>query len=82
MPIKHSYVDLLETNNFIQKWADSFYFQCTTRTVQESKLFPVNPYITMSYYNAWFRTRKCCARSTRRCRRRRSVTAPARWAPT
>ena len=55
MPIKRSYVDLLETNNFIQKWADSFYFQCTTRTVQESKLFPVNPYITMSYYNAWFR---------------------------
>ena len=55
MPIKRSYVELLETNNFIQKWADSFYFQCTTRTVQESKLFPVNPYITMSYYNAWFR---------------------------
>lgn len=55
MPVKHSYVDLLEANNFIQKWADSFYFQCTTRTVQESKLFPVNPYITMSYYNAWYR---------------------------
>ena len=35
--------------------ADSFYFQCTTRTVQESKLFPVNPYIALSYYNAWYR---------------------------
>jgi len=55
MPVKRSYVDLLEANNFIQKWADSFFFQCTTRTVQESKLFPVNPYIAMSYYNAWFR---------------------------
>ena len=29
--------------------SDSFYFQCTTRTVQESKLFPVNPYIALSY---------------------------------
>ena len=37
------------------KVADSFYFQCTTRTVQESKLFPVNPYIALSYYNAWYR---------------------------
>ncbi len=55
MPIKKSYVDLLEANNYIQKLADSFYFQCTTRTVQESKLFPVNPYIAMSYYNAWYR---------------------------
>lgn len=55
MPIKKSYVDLLETNQYIQKLADSFYFMCTTRTVQESKLFPVNPYITLSYYNAWYR---------------------------
>src|SRR6266853_643557 len=55
MPVKRSYVDLLETKNFIQKWADSFFFHCATRTVQESKLFPVNPYITMSYYNAWYR---------------------------
>src|SRR3954467_12640333 len=55
MPVKRSYVDLLETNNFIQKWADSFYFQCTTRTVQESKLFPVNPYIALSYFQAWYR---------------------------
>jgi len=33
----------------------SFFGQCTTRTVQESKLFPVNPYICLSYYNAWYR---------------------------
>jgi hypothetical protein len=55
MPIKRSYVDLLDVNTYVQKLADSFYFQCTTRTVQESKLFPVNPYIALSYYNAWYR---------------------------
>jgi hypothetical protein len=55
MPIKRSYVGLLDANNYVQKLADSFYFQCTTRTVQESKLFPVNPYIALSYYNAWYR---------------------------
>ena len=55
MPIKHSYIDVLDANNYIQKLSDSFYFMCTTRTVQESKLFPVNPYIALSYYNAWYR---------------------------
>ncbi len=55
MPIKQSYKDVLEANAFIQKWADSFYYMCTTRTVQESKLFPVNPYIALSYYNCWYR---------------------------
>jgi hypothetical protein len=55
MPTKHRYVDLLETNAYLQKAADSFYFQCTARTVQESKLFPVNPYIALSYINAWCR---------------------------
>ena len=55
MPTKHSYLDLLEANAYIRKASDSFYFQCTTRTVQESKLFPVNPYIALSYLNAWYR---------------------------
>lgn len=55
MPSKTSYKDLLHVNEYIQKAADSFYFQCTTRTVQESKLFPVNPYISLSYLNAWYR---------------------------
>jgi hypothetical protein len=50
-----SYVDLLSANEYLQKAADSFYFMCTTRTVQESKLYPVSPYIAMSYLNAWFR---------------------------
>jgi hypothetical protein len=55
MPSKHSYPDLLKANHYLQKAADSFFFQCTTRTVQESKLFPVNPYIALSYLQAWYR---------------------------
>jgi len=55
MPAKYSYKDLLETNEYIRKASDSFYFQCTARTVQESKLFPVNPYIALSYLQAWYR---------------------------
>jgi hypothetical protein len=55
MPVKHSYADLLDTNAWIRKASDAFYFQCTARTVQESKLFPVNPYIALSYLNAWYR---------------------------
>jgi hypothetical protein len=55
MPSKHSYLDLLEANTYLRKAADSFFFQCTTRTVQESKLFPVNPYIALSYFQAWYR---------------------------
>ena len=51
----YSYADLLDLNAWIRKASDSFYFQCTTRTVQESKLYPVNPYIAMSYLNAWYR---------------------------
>jgi hypothetical protein len=52
---KHSYADLLEVNAWIRKCSDAFHWQCTARTVQESKLFPVNPYIAMSYLNAWYR---------------------------
>jgi hypothetical protein len=55
MPSKHTYPELLAANAYLRKASDSFYFQCTTRTVQESKLFPVNPYIALSYLNAWYR---------------------------
>ena len=55
MPSKHSYPHLLDINDYLRMASDSFYFQCTTRTVQESKLFPVNPYIALSYLNAWYR---------------------------
>jgi len=55
MPANMSYNELQDLNQFLQKSSDIFYWQCTTRTVQESKLFPVNPYIALSYYNAWYR---------------------------
>lgn len=55
MPSKHSHAEILRANHYLQKAADSFFFQCTTRTVQESKLFPVNPYISLSYLQAWYR---------------------------
>ena len=44
MPIDRRYIDLLDANAYLRKASESFYFQCTARTVQESKLFPVNPY--------------------------------------
>jgi hypothetical protein len=52
---KPTYAQLLELNQWIRKNSDTFYFQCTTRTVQESKLFPVSPYILLSYYNCFYR---------------------------
>jgi hypothetical protein len=55
MPSRHTYPAILDTNAYLRKASESFFFQCTTRTVQESKLFPVNPYIALSYYNAWYR---------------------------
>ena len=50
-----SYAQLLETNNLIQANADETYWLCVTRTVQESKLFPVPAYMMLSYMMAYFR---------------------------
>jgi hypothetical protein len=50
-----SYAQLLETNNLIQASADETYWLCVTRTVQESKLFPVPPYMLLSYMMSYFR---------------------------
>ena len=50
-----TYVQLLETNNLMQNCGDETYWLCLTRTVQESKLFPVSPYILLSYLNAFYR---------------------------
>jgi hypothetical protein len=55
MPSNYSYPEVLRANAWGRKASDAFYWQCTTRTVQESKLFPVNPYIALSYLNAWYR---------------------------
>jgi len=50
-----SYADLLETNNLLQNHGEETYWLCVTRTVQESKLFPVSAYILLSYLNAFYR---------------------------
>jgi hypothetical protein len=50
-----SYAQLLETNNLLQNCGDETYFLCVTRTVQESKLFPVSAYMLMSYLNCFYR---------------------------
>ena len=50
-----SYAQLLETNNLVQMSADETYWLCVTRTVQESKLFPVPAYMMLSYMMAYFR---------------------------
>lgn len=55
MTIDTSYSHVLDLNTWIRKNSDAFHWQCTARTVQESKLFPVNPYIALSYLNAWYR---------------------------
>lgn len=50
-----TYRELLEANEFIRKQSDITYWLCITRTVQESKLFPVNPYMLLSYLNSFYR---------------------------
>jgi len=50
-----TYAQLLETNNLIQMSADETYWLCVTRTVQESKLFPVPAYMMLSYMMSYYR---------------------------
>jgi len=50
-----TYAQLLETNSMIQQNADETYWLCATRTVQESKIFPVSAYILFSYLNCFYR---------------------------
>ncbi len=50
-----SYARLLETNNAIQTVGDDTYWLCVTRTVQESKLFPVPSYMLLSYLCCFYR---------------------------
>lgn len=50
-----TYAQLLETNNLLQINSDESYWLCVTRTTQESKLFPVSPYMMLSYANAFYR---------------------------
>ena len=47
--------DVLEANNAIQTIGDDTYWLCVTRTVQESKLFPVPAYMLLSYLTCFYR---------------------------
>ncbi len=49
------YTRVLEANNAIQTIGDDTYWLCVTRTVQESKLFPVPSYMLLSYLNCYYR---------------------------
>ena len=51
----HTYTDLLRLNAWMRKNADTWFLHCTTRTVQESKLFPVPAYMVVSYLQAFYR---------------------------
>ncbi|EHI12178.1 hypothetical protein [Mycolicibacterium thermoresistibile] len=55
MARKLTYADLLESNSFLRNLSDTTYWLCITRTTQESKLFPMNPYMLLSYLNSFYR---------------------------
>ena len=50
-----TYRQVLEANNAVQTIGDDTYWLCVTRTVQESKLFPVPAYMLLSYLMCFYR---------------------------
>src|SRR3954447_26855131 len=52
---KLTYPSVLQTNNYLRGLSDTTYWLCIPRTVQESKLFPINPYILLSYLKSFSR---------------------------
>ncbi len=42
-------------NRFLQSSGDQMIHNCLTRTAQESKLFPVMPYLQLSFFEAYYR---------------------------
>lgn len=46
---------LLELNACLQRTDDVLIHNCLTRTAQESKLFPIMPYLMMCFYDAYYR---------------------------
>jgi len=51
---KITYATLLETNELIRRSSDECHWLMTTRTVQESKLFPVPPYVWIAWLNCYY----------------------------
>lgn len=52
---KLSYADLLQANNIMRCQGEETLFLGITRTVQESKFFPVSAYVMLGYLNAFYR---------------------------
>lgn len=52
--MKLTYPALLSANELIRKISDTTYWLCITRTVQQSKLFPVPSYMLLSYLQAFY----------------------------
>lgn len=50
-----SYADLLQANNLMHTQGAETYYLGVTRTVQESKFFPVSAYVMLGYLNAFYR---------------------------
>jgi len=46
---------LLELNTYLQRTDDVLIHNCLTRTAQESKLFPIMPYLQLCFYDAYYR---------------------------
>ena len=46
---------LLELNTFLQRVDDVIVTNCLTRTAQESKLFPLMPYLYLCFMDAYYR---------------------------
>ena len=42
-------------NAFLSKADDVIIYNCITRTAQESKLFPLMPYLMLCFYDAYYR---------------------------
>jgi hypothetical protein len=46
---------LLQLNTYLQRTDDQLIFNMLTRTAQESKLFPIMPYLMMCFFDAYYR---------------------------
>ena len=46
---------IIEMNQWLAKFGESVTYNVIHRTIQESKLFPLTPYITMSWIDAYYR---------------------------
>lgn len=47
--------ELGRINRFLQSSEDQMIHNCLTRTAQESKLFPIMPYLMLSFFEAYYR---------------------------